>query len=293
MKHRRAVRVCGAAVAVVVAVGYSRRRRRARRALWPIEVAGGVFSVNVGGPFGSTNVYLVAADSTWSLVDTGWANHSDVIRHAADSLFGANTRPTSILLTHIHPDHSGSASELAKGWNVAVYVHEDEVPLAAGTIVPGYENPLDRWLLAPVMRLLPPHLLASAQAAASLVDVVRPLGGGGRVPGLPGWEWIHTPGHTPGHVSYFRERDRVLISGDALLTVNINSMSDLLLRRYKLAGPPYVSTWSWPAAKTSVVTLARRSPDVLACGHGKLMAGPATARDVRVFAERFSGTSVA
>lgn len=36
---------------------------------------------------------------------------------------------------------------------------------------------------------------------------------------MPDWQWIHTPGHTEGHISLFREKDRVLLAADAFTTV--------------------------------------------------------------------------
>jgi glyoxylase-like metal-dependent hydrolase (beta-lactamase superfamily II) len=47
--------------------------------------------------------------------------------------FTEGTRPASILLTHLHPDHIGSALELANMWNVPVYVHLGDLPLASAT----------------------------------------------------------------------------------------------------------------------------------------------------------------
>ena len=41
----------------------------------------------------------------------------------------------------------------------------------------------------------------------------------GSIPNMPGWQWIHTPGHSPGHISLFREKDRSLIAGDAFVAV--------------------------------------------------------------------------
>lgn len=66
---------------------------------------------------------------------------------------------------------------------------------------------------------------------------------GASVPGLPDWQCIPTPGHTPGHVAFFRSSDRVLISGDAVLTVNLNSVRGLLARKHRVSGPLYISTW--------------------------------------------------
>ncbi len=53
----------------------------------------------------------------------------------------------SILLTHCHPEHAGSAAELSHLWNTPIYVHPDEMPLALDpsvSTVERYANPLDR-----------------------------------------------------------------------------------------------------------------------------------------------------
>ena len=68
------------------------------------------------------------------------------------------------------------------------------------------------------------------------------------VPGLPDWQVIPTPGHTPGHLALFREADRALIPGNAVLTVNLNSPGDALSQRHTLGGPPRFATWNWRAA---------------------------------------------
>jgi glyoxylase-like metal-dependent hydrolase (beta-lactamase superfamily II) len=53
-----------------------------------------------------------------------------MIRAAAESLLGRDSPPEAIVLTHIHPDHSGSVPELARIWEVPVRVHPAEMPLA-------------------------------------------------------------------------------------------------------------------------------------------------------------------
>jgi len=65
-----------------------------------------------------------------ALIDAGWAKDGPHIKKAAECVFGADTRPASILLTHFHPDHAGSALQLARIWDCPVYVHPDELPLA-------------------------------------------------------------------------------------------------------------------------------------------------------------------
>lgn len=248
-----------------------------------------MYRVETGRGLTEVNVYLVRSGPGWVLIDTGWPQHGKLIKAAAESVCGAGSHPAAIALTHIHPDHSGSALELARLWDVPVYVHPAELVLAGGGYLPEYGNPLDRWLVAPLLRLMPRRAVEASRSRSSLAGTARAFDPAAGVPGLPDWQAVPAPGHTPGHVAYFRARDRVLITGDAVLTVNINSVRDLLAGKHQVAGPPRISTWDWPAAQRSVAALAGLSPDVLAGGHGRPMTGPGTAARLAAFAGRFSG----
>jgi glyoxylase-like metal-dependent hydrolase (beta-lactamase superfamily II) len=96
---------------------------------------------------------------------------------------------------------------------------------------------------------------------------------------------VPTPGHTVGHVSFFRAADRVLISGDALMTAKIDTVASLLLGRNGLSGPPWYMTWNSIAAHESIQALAALAPQVLAGGHGIPLSGPGTADAIDDFAE--------
>jgi glyoxylase-like metal-dependent hydrolase (beta-lactamase superfamily II) len=211
------------------------------------------------------------------LIDSAWPHRGQLIKAAAEQLFGPRASPAAILLTHIHPDHSGSALELARMWDLPVYVHPDELVLAPGGYMPEYANPLDRWLVAPLLRLLPRRMVEESRSRNTLEGTALAFDPAADIPGLPDWQAVPTPGHTPGHVAFFRPADRVLITGDAVLTVNVNSPRDLLAGKQRASAPPYISTWNWPAARQSVEELAGLAPDVLACGHGRPMAGPEAA----------------
>ena len=104
-------------------------------------------------------------------------------------------------------------------------------------------------------------------------------------PRLPGWAWVPTPGHTVGHVSFFRAADGVLISGDALVTAKIDTVASLLLGRNGLSGPPWYTTWNSIAAHASIQALAVLKPQVLAGGHGIPMSAPGTADAITDFAQ--------
>lgn len=255
----------------------SSRRRR------PAEVAPGVFLFTIRG----SHIYFVRSGQSWVLIDAAWSNRGLLIKQTVEQLFGENTRPAAILLTHVHADHSGSALELARSWDLPLHVHPDEMPLTDGTYRPEYADPIARWMIEPLMRLMP-RRAARMVAKTSLGDAALALDAQTDLPGLPDWEAIPTPGHTPGHVAFFRPSDRVLIAGDAVLTLNFNSLWDLLRNKQRVSGPPRISTWNWPAAKESVAALAALEPNVLACGHGKPMTGPGTAQTLRGFADRFA-----
>jgi len=249
------------------------------------EIAPDVFCL---GPWGRTQtvVYFVRSGSSWVLIDAGWANDASRIERAATSLLGADSRPAAILLTHCHPDHAGSALPLARIWDCAVYMHPDELPIATGDFpaMVATAGPLDRWVVLPLMRAMGKRRREAVLARSSLSEVARTFEPAVGAPGLPGWECIPTPGHTRGHVSYFRPGDRVLITGDALVTVRLNSWSGLFLGRPGLSGPPWYTTWSRRAARESAQRLARLGPTVLAGGHCRPMTGTGTAAAVRAFA---------
>ncbi len=119
------------------------------------EIAPDVYCL---GPKGrtQTNVYFVGSGSSWALIDAGWAKDGPAIKQAAQDVFGVDTRPAAILLTHVHPDHDGSALELARIWDCPVYVHPDELPQANGDFaaITAGAGPLDTWLVLPLMRLV-------------------------------------------------------------------------------------------------------------------------------------------
>ena len=96
---------------------------------------------------------------------------------------------------------------------------------------------------------------------------------------------VPTPGHTP-HAAFFRGSDRVLISGDALVSVDLNSPWGLLLGTKSVFGPPWYTTWNRRMAVDSVAFLAELEPLVLGGGHGDTMAGDEVARKVRLLSER-------
>ena len=256
--------------------------RQGRDVIGPTEIAAGVNCLQ----FRAANVYFVRSGASWVLIDAGWSHNSRAIQQAAQALFGPNVRPAAILLTHAHPDHVGSAAELARLWELPIHVHPGDLPLLTGEgiSVQHLHSPVDR-PIAVLMRLLPPRTFAR-MTPSDLRDAAHALlHEGAGLPGLPDWECVSTPGHSPGHVVFFRRSDRVLIAGDAVLTA---PFWGLLPRRQRISPPPWVSSWDWRRTKDSVAVLVRLEPRVLATGHGVPMAGAGVAADLHAFSDRFS-----
>ena len=102
---------------------------------------------------------------------------------------------------------------------------------------------------------------------------VHELPADGSVPGAPGWRWIPTPGHSPGHVSLVRDSDRTVVAGDAFTTTKQESLVAALTQRAEIHGPPMYFTPDWDVARASVKHLAEYAPSAAITGHGPPLRG--------------------
>ena len=228
------------------------------------------------------NAYLIREGMTWVLVDTGLRGYAESIRSAARDLVGATTPPSAIVLTHGHFDHVGSLPTLLATWDVPVFAHSLERPYLTGRSAYPPPDPLvGGGALALVSRLYPRGPIDVGKRLERLPDNKE-------VPGLPAWHWLHTPGHTAGHVSLFRERDRILIAGDAVTTVKQESIAAVAVQRPELHGPPAYFTHDWRSAAESVGRIAALEPETLAAGHGEPQRGPQMRMALRELAARFA-----
>ncbi|MBD8836742.1 MULTISPECIES: MBL fold metallo-hydrolase [Paenibacillus] len=201
----------------------------------------------------------------WVLVDTGMARFTDHIVQVATERFQGP--PSAIILTHGHFDHVGTVIELEQFWGVPVYAHPLEIPYLTG--LKDYP-PADPSVGGGLMSRLS---FAYPNEAINLDDRIFSLPKDHSVPGVSGWEWVHTPGHTPGHVSLFREADRLLIAGDAIITVKQESLWSVLLQDKQLHGPPSYFTTDWQAAHQSVQHIRHLEPKLAITGHGHALSG--------------------
>jgi glyoxylase-like metal-dependent hydrolase (beta-lactamase superfamily II) len=237
------------------------------------------------------NVFGVShPDGTWTLIDAGIPGSAPLIRSWAEKHFGKP--PIALVLTHGHFDHVGAARTLADEWNIPVYAHTLEFPYLTGEQAYPPPNPgAGGGMMALLSPLYPKDPIDIGDRLQAL-----PSGSTGdlsEVPQLPGWQVLRTPGHTPGHVSFFRESDRTLIVGDAFCSTKPESFFEAALAQQpELHGPPAYFTSDWNAARQSVEQLADLEPATVALGHGKSLSGPGVAAELRQLATRFVETAV-
>jgi glyoxylase-like metal-dependent hydrolase (beta-lactamase superfamily II) len=163
-------------------------------------------------------------------------------------------RLSAVALTHCHPDHQGTAALVCRTYNVPLWCHEADADAMEGRApMPPRGGALSRLVSGP------PH------------PVARRLRDGDEV---AGFRVVHTPGHTPGHVVYFRDRDWMAIAGDLF-----NNLS--FLPFLGLGEPPRFFSTDPELNRRSIRALAALRPALVCVGHGPPL------RDVRLL-ERFA-----
>lgn len=197
------------------------------------ELADGVWQLK-GRPENGLNVYLLGD----VLVDSGLGfNQANVLQQLQGRDVAAHA------LTHAHFDHYGASHGVCAALGVPLWVGEHdasavEVGKQIGRI-PGAG-----------MRLLP---------AAKRHPVARRLREGDEV---AGFKVLFTPGHSPGHVAYWRESDRVLVCGDVMWGMNPFTGQRGVREPFPVLSPdPKLN-------RESARRLAALEPELVAFGHG-------------------------
>ncbi len=199
-------------------------------------VGEGVMLLQLAPRFG-LNAYLLEEGI---LVDTGIPQS---YRRLTRMLSGQTIE--RIVLTHAHIDHAGSVAKLTADHGCEVLCGSaDLADLAAGISPPIRLGQLT----IPVQRAIVRYRPLRASALRDGQEV-----GGGFVA-------VATRGHTPGHHALWRERDRILIAGDALFGVTLRGAGVFV--------PPKVDMPEPDAAKMAIRRLAELRPDTILFGHG-------------------------
>jgi glyoxylase-like metal-dependent hydrolase (beta-lactamase superfamily II) len=177
-----------------------------------VRLAPGIFRIPTAGRDLLNSFALVEDDGSVTLVDTGLKRAPARIVAALASIGKHPRDVTRILLTHVHPDHAGGAAEMSRRTGAPVLVHGDDHGWARSGRISGANDTSTR-----LGRLF-------ARAGDSKIEAFEPgpaLTDGELLPVSGGLRVVHTPGHSPGHVSLLVQRTGTLITGDALFNFRL------------------------------------------------------------------------
>ncbi|MED7954401.1 MBL fold metallo-hydrolase [Streptomyces sp. BE303] len=155
-------------------------------------------------------------DGTLTLVDTGIAGQADAIEAGIRAVGADPAALRTVVLTHYHEDHIGSAAELAKRLGAEVIAHRLEAPVIRG------EQDEAPFVLSPfeqqIWDSLPPRPPAPPCEVHREVEDGEVLGFGG------GAVVVHVPGHTAGSIALHLPGPGVLFTGDVAANVDGRTM---------------------------------------------------------------------
>jgi len=172
-----------------------------------VPLAPGVFRIPTAGKDLINSFALVQDDGSVTLVDTGLKRAPARIVAGLASIGKHPRDVTRIVLTHVHPDHAGGAAEMSRRTGAPVLVHGDDHGWARSGGIRGANDPSTR--MGRLFARAGDAKIEAFEPGPALMDgQLLPVSGGVRV--------VHTPGHSPGHISLLVEPSGTLITGDAL-----------------------------------------------------------------------------
>ena len=203
------------------------------------------------------NVYLVINGEELTVIDTGTSGNAQKTVKYIQKIGHQPTQVKTIILTHFHMDHMGSAKELKDLTNAKVAVYTEDADFVSG------KKPLPK----------PKNILFRAASsfvkpAPVQVDII--LKEGDKIAGLT---VIHTPGHTVGSIALLDEERKVLFAGDTL--------------RYdgkKVSGAPEQFTADPKQVRESIAKVSTLSFDIMLPGHGATLT-PNASEEIKKFNE--------
>ena len=223
-----------------------------------MEIIEGIHRVDeASANMAHANVYLVINGEELTVIDTGTSGNAQKTVEYIQKLGHQPTDVKTIILTHFHMDHMGSAKELKDLTNAKVAVHTEDADYVSG------KKPLPK----------PKNVLFRAvssfvKPAPVQVDVI--LKEGDKIAGLT---VIHTPGHTPGSIMLLDEERKVLFAGDTL--------------RYdgkKVSGAPEQFSTDPNQVRESIAKASTLNFDIMLPGHGETLK-PNASEEIKKFNE--------
>jgi glyoxylase-like metal-dependent hydrolase (beta-lactamase superfamily II) len=207
-----------------------------------------------------SNIYFLNSKDGYTLIDSGLPNQTNRIAAQLHEAGYALSQLRSLVLTHGHGDHVGSAAELAHRSGAQVMAHRQDIPYIEQT----QPLPFSSWLKHLMLRFADRVLFRQPPCR-----VDKPLEEGDVIEAAGGLRVIHTPGHTPGSICLYQPERELLFCGDTI--INMNPMTG----KERLRPSPAMISVDSSQARESLGKLAGLSLEVLCFGHGSPILGGA------------------
>jgi glyoxylase-like metal-dependent hydrolase (beta-lactamase superfamily II) len=204
------------------------------------------------------NVYFLEDEDGVVQFDAGSKSMTRKAKAAAERLGGL----TRIVLGHAHADHRGTAPAMG----VPVHCHPDEVADAESDAPIAPYMDLSELPWAPARRIYP-LLLRRWDCGAVKIDGTVSEGDE-----VAGFRVIHFPGHAPGLIGLWRDRDRLAIVSDVVYLID-SARLGRPLPPGEASVPHPAWAWNHAKAKESVRKLAALEPAVVCAGHERPLRG--------------------
>lgn len=208
------------------------------------------------------NWYLIEDKGALTVLDTGFKGYRKQLPTLLERLGKSFSDIKAIVVGHYHSDHLGNAQTIAEESGAQVLIHPLDLPYSIGKEKAKVPNffPLFRY---PTIVAYLMHAARNGGMAMPTVSAANSFEDG-EILEVPGeLRVIHTPGHTPGHSSFYMEKRNVLFSSDALLTTDV--------RRF--TGPPSIMppqlNTSHQDAVASLEKLEALKARIVLPGHGE------------------------
>jgi len=227
------------------------------------EVVSGLYQFSNGG----INAFLIDdGDTGLTLIDSGYPKDAEAIAEGIKEIGRDPGDLTSILITHAHPDHLGSAKQLSGG-TTPISMHPGDADIARAGVYHLTMKPGPGLLNGVMFRIVMKDKPSEFPAFEPDID----LKDGDVLDVAGGIEVIHTPGHTAGHVALLWKKDRgLLFVGDAAANlVGLNYM---------------IGYDDVPEGKASLTKLSGFDFDAAVFGHGKPILSGASDKFTKKFA---------
>jgi glyoxylase-like metal-dependent hydrolase (beta-lactamase superfamily II) len=209
-----------------------------------MQIIEGVHSIDF---LGMGRAYLAVEADRVTLIDTGLPGRTERVLRAVEAAGQKAESIRQIVITHHHGDHTGGIAQLVDRTGAQVMVHSLDAPVVRGDRpAPG---PSSGGLLKPLLRLM------DRPGPPARVD--RELADGDEIDCLGGMRVVHMPGHTPGSISLYCPRQRLVFTGDAVANI------------FGLRPPIGWFTEDVVQAKESIRKLADLDFEVACFGHGR------------------------